>query len=606
MTSEIPLSCTAASNIDALFKAVELETGIEHLTAEANELREKLGSSQTKLKTLSAKCELVAKEVMAKKTLLDEASKSLSDTHQLILQREIELTLLDCNLFSKDTTENLKPDIKNNLRELNKQRANQETSQHRVQTGLQEEEEELATITEQVQTAQNTCLKHQQDLEAATQIVQEKTEELQDLPIAFRPGVPGIYSARNESLILKYRQIAKNKILLDKARNALDNTNHLISERERDLYYLNRSAFPEERKEVFRSHVQNILVELNSHRTIHETYCDQVKSELQQQQDELATLLKIVPEPSPATGSSNSPTAMDIDRESPSIFSKKRVFQDLAYLLESDNDASLSISSGDIDLGDVSPPNSSETDDLVLTEDPQKKRQKTISSPEEPDLSLLDDAKEIPVVRDEGRPHLLYQPYAQIKVGNPSKNAIQKVCSRVISLTRKNFKKMIPAYEETLREYEDSLAHQTLPKGLLILPVPGLGEGLFLDRKAKPIPKNTFIGFYSGRYMIQKEEDINPSAYLWTVASFQRKIKGVETTCYLDIDAQDTGNFTRFINHSNHPNVKVTVVTKNSLPQRAYYTCAEILPGEQLLVKYGKEYWAAMDIDPLPINAHHT
>ncbi|MBS0625809.1 MAG: SET domain-containing protein-lysine N-methyltransferase [Verrucomicrobia bacterium] len=80
----------------------------------------------------------------------------------------------------------------------------------------------------------------------------------------------------------------------------------------------------------------------------------------------------------------------------------------------------------------------------------------------------------------------------------------------------------------------------------------------------------------------------------------------------LKLDAAKNGNFTRFINHSDEPNVRIEYmrIPKNSLGlavaplEVIYFAKKTIHPGEQLLVSYeGDEnsYWGAMGIKPYPL-----
>src|SRR5262249_10126818 len=78
------------------------------------------------------------------------------------------------------------------------------------------------------------------------------------------------------------------------------------------------------------------------------------------------------------------------------------------------------------------------------------------------------------------------------------------------------------------------------------------------------------------------------------------------------VDASKTGNFTRFINHSDEPNVEARTVYIPKNTYRLAPSCVEvlyvakktILPGEQLLVSYeaeGNHYWIDTKIKPIPM-----
>ena len=80
------------------------------------------------------------------------------------------------------------------------------------------------------------------------------------------------------------------------------------------------------------------------------------------------------------------------------------------------------------------------------------------------------------------------------------------------------------------------------------------------------------------------------------------------------LDAYKKGNFTRFINHSEKPNMEAKMVCIPKNPYRlepspmeiVYVVKRKILPGQQLLVSYeagGKTYWKASNIKPFPMVA---
>jgi hypothetical protein len=80
----------------------------------------------------------------------------------------------------------------------------------------------------------------------------------------------------------------------------------------------------------------------------------------------------------------------------------------------------------------------------------------------------------------------------------------------------------------------------------------------------------------------------------------------------VDLDADKKGNFTRFINHSEKPNIEAQFVKipSNKLGispgscEVIYVAKKTIHPGEQLLVCYegdDKSYWGALKIKPFPM-----
>lgn len=57
------------------------------------------------------------------------------------------------------------------------------------------------------------------------------------------------------------------------------------------------------------------------------------------------------------------------------------------------------------------------------------------------------------------------------------------------------------------------------------------------------------------------------------------------------IDATKKGNFIRFVNHSDEPNLEPICLVKRSLLHFAFKTKRPIIAGEELTVDYGEGYW---------------
>ncbi len=162
-----------------------------------------------------------------------------------------------------------------------------------------------------------------------------------------------------------------------------------------------------------------------------------------------------------------------------------------------------------------------------------------------------------------------------------------------------------------------------LPTHLLIKKLKGnLGSGVFLHHKAEPILKGEPIAPYAGEVYICPQHMENDSNYVFGLIP-DLQLNKVEQCrwdpdrCYhprrlysVDLDAEKKGNFTRFINHSEEPNITAQFVRipKNSEGLEAspfeliYVAKRKISPGEQLLVCYeGNErsYWGALKIKPV-------
>ncbi len=172
-----------------------------------------------------------------------------------------------------------------------------------------------------------------------------------------------------------------------------------------------------------------------------------------------------------------------------------------------------------------------------------------------------------------------------------------------------------------LREIEE----KGLPNYLVRRKLKGkLGQGIFLHPDAQPILKGQVIAPYSGITILAPQNDLNDSDYAFCPLFDLRLSKQQQLQIHpkrkfhprrlysVDVDAAKKGNFTRFINHSDKPNVEAHFlkIPSNSfgltpVPLEIIYIARKtIRPGEQLLVSYEgeeKSYWGAMGIKPTPI-----
>lgn len=164
-----------------------------------------------------------------------------------------------------------------------------------------------------------------------------------------------------------------------------------------------------------------------------------------------------------------------------------------------------------------------------------------------------------------------------------------------------------------------------LPQHFVLKKLKGkLGSGIFLHPKASPIERGTVIGVYAGEVYLAPQNGDDNSDYAFALLSdlrltkeeqrqFDPKRRYHPRRLYsLDLDADKRGNFTRFINHSEKPNVeaqflKIPVNRLGLEPspfEIVYVAKKTIHPGEQLLVCYDgddKSYWGALGIKPFPM-----
>ena len=148
-----------------------------------------------------------------------------------------------------------------------------------------------------------------------------------------------------------------------------------------------------------------------------------------------------------------------------------------------------------------------------------------------------------------------------------------------------------------------------------------LGSGIFLHPDSKPIKKDDVIGPYSGEVVLSPQNASGDSCYVFSLIADLHLTKSEQklfnesapfrpNRLYaIDIDAEKQGNFIRFINHSEKPNVKAELfsIPKNSFaltpsPIEIVYVARKMIyPGEQLLISYeagDNSYWSNLDIEP--------
>ncbi|MBS0651169.1 MAG: SET domain-containing protein [Verrucomicrobia bacterium] len=195
---------------------------------------------------------------------------------------------------------------------------------------------------------------------------------------------------------------------------------------------------------------------------------------------------------------------------------------------------------------------------------------------------------------------------------------------------RKQRLSLLRASEQHLKELANiaqSIQHKGLPDYLVCKKLPkGLGHGIFLHPEAEPLSKGQVVAPYTGDTLLVPQHVADDALYAFEPLSnicltreeqkkFHPKGKYHPRRHYsLHIDAEKSGNFTRFINHSEKPNVAAELVrippnsygiTESPLAV-IYFISKTVHPGEQLLVSYDGDdhsYWSALDIKPFPLFA---
>jgi len=209
-------------------------------------------------------------------------------------------------------------------------------------------------------------------------------------------------------------------------------------------------------------------------------------------------------------------------------------------------------------------------------------------------------------------------------IANPNISGIisremKKQKTSVFSASKKDLKE--------IAEVAGEITKRGLPKYLVRKKLPNdLGHGIFLHPKAKPILKGQVIAPYAGEVSILPQNMPDDSAYAFAAVNDFHLPKEEQALLrdklpfhprrlyFVNIDGLKKGNFTRFINHSETPNVIAHLVRipsnsfglSQSPMEIIYYAKKTIHPGEQLLVCYEdgeKSYWGALNIKPFPMTA---
>ncbi len=197
---------------------------------------------------------------------------------------------------------------------------------------------------------------------------------------------------------------------------------------------------------------------------------------------------------------------------------------------------------------------------------------------------------------------------------------LKKIKENKVDVSRAS-KKVVSEMPAILKEIQKT----GLPNYLVIKKLKKkLGYGVFLHPKAQPLLKGSLIAPYSGKIILGPQNSGSDSDYAFALISDLRLTREEQsrwdpTRPYhprrlysVDLDAQKKGNFTRFINHSEKPNIEARFVRIPSnavglspAPFELIYIAKKMIrPGEQLLVCYegeDKSYWGAINIKPFPM-----
>ncbi len=154
-------------------------------------------------------------------------------------------------------------------------------------------------------------------------------------------------------------------------------------------------------------------------------------------------------------------------------------------------------------------------------------------------------------------------------------------------LSDTKYKSSTAYYDELIKKYGAFLDQGYVAPLSIKWCGPEMGYGVFADRDLK---QGEMIGEYTG--VLKKEESVvGRNAYLFTYPS--TATSSAEQSRFV-VDAAKEGNITRFVNHSDSPNVEVVEVPRGNTWHVVYRTAAPIKKGEQLFISYGQSYWTSL------------
>jgi len=129
--------------------------------------------------------------------------------------------------------------------------------------------------------------------------------------------------------------------------------------------------------------------------------------------------------------------------------------------------------------------------------------------------------------------------------------------------------------------YESEILENILPSLHIRYINDIIGFGLFANAVIKP---GTFLGEYSGILKKRKKKLLKNNFYCMRYAFYENDFRYV-------IDASLSGNHTRFMNHSNNPNVTIKSAVVKNILRIIFIAIKPIKKDEQLVCHYGDAYW---------------
>lgn len=121
-----------------------------------------------------------------------------------------------------------------------------------------------------------------------------------------------------------------------------------------------------------------------------------------------------------------------------------------------------------------------------------------------------------------------------------------------------------------------------------------VGFGVFADKK---IPACSYVGEYTGLVQERPPKQLKDKRHCLRYTTWEGKKN-------FTIDAEQKGNFTRFLNHSSKPNLGVQSIYWRGIPRMIFVSLKEIKEGGQLTFDYGPLFWKEMRKPPKLLDDH--
>jgi hypothetical protein len=119
-----------------------------------------------------------------------------------------------------------------------------------------------------------------------------------------------------------------------------------------------------------------------------------------------------------------------------------------------------------------------------------------------------------------------------------------------------------------------------------------VGHGVFSEKK---IPACTYVGEYTGVIQERTPKQLRDKNHCLRYTIWEGKVN-------FAMDAEEKGNFTRFINHSSKPNLGLQSIYWKGISRMIFISLKEIGEGSQLTFDYGPLFWKHKAEAPKELN----